>query len=287
MRIKRSLWVAEKPSVAKQILSVLSSGSHRNSVSRNKFCPVYNFKMEIDHIEWEVTLTSVLGHLMTMNFEREFSNWERVEPSCLLSAKILNEPHPDMKGIVENLISLARRTDTLVIFTDCDREGEYIGEEIRQICSSANQNLATQRAYFSLLTKAELVNSLRSLRPLSRSIVDSVRTRMELDLRTGASLTRLQTISLRSKNNTDKSVISYGPCQFPTLGFIVEQYVKSSCFVPERFFTVDLILAINELSLKWERGVIFDFSFVSIIHNNLMDYSECVVSSVTNKEKSK
>jgi DNA topoisomerase III len=35
-------------------------------------------------------------------------------------------------------------------------------------------------------------------------------------------------------------LISYGPCQFPTLGFITERYAAIQSFVPERFWTIQL-----------------------------------------------
>jgi DNA topoisomerase-3 len=72
----------------------------------------------------------------------------------------------------------------------------------------------------------------------------AVDARQELDLRIGASFTRYQTLRLRQKFQgshlarspegdsmsypsfpigLDENVISYGPCQFPTLGFVVER----------------------------------------------------------------
>lgn len=55
---------------------------------------------------------------------------------------------------------------------------------------------------------------------------------MEIDLRVGSAFTRFQTIQLRSTIETiknkllsgQKKIISYGTCQFPTLGFIVDAY---------------------------------------------------------------
>ncbi|CAF5154835.1 unnamed protein product, partial [Rotaria socialis] len=55
----------------------------------------------------------------------------------------------------------------------------------------------------------------------------AVDVRQELDLRIGAAFTRFQTLRLQRLFGFDsKQVISYGSCQFPTLGFIVERYLQ-------------------------------------------------------------
>lgn len=63
---------------------------------------------------------------------------------------------------------------------------------------------------------------------------------MELDLRTGAAFTRLQTLRLQKvfpQKLADK-LISYGSCQFPTLGFVVERYQAMEDFVAEPFWRI-------------------------------------------------
>jgi DNA topoisomerase-3 len=55
--------------------------------------------------------------------------------------------------------------------------------------------------------------------------------RKELDLRFGAAFTRAETLfishfvgkSLMKEKLGGKGFISYGPCQFPTLGFVVKR----------------------------------------------------------------
>lgn len=39
-----------------------------------------------------------------------------------------------------------------------------------------------------------------------------------------------------------KSLISYGSCQFPTLGFVVERYKDIKNFIPEQFWKIKGIL---------------------------------------------
>ena len=64
-------------------------------------------------------------------------------------------------------------------------------------------------------------------------MVDAVLARTEIDLRLGAIFTRLQTLRLGKKfvsTMTKNTVLSYGPCQFPTLGFIVDRDLTHSKF---------------------------------------------------------
>ena len=36
------------------------------------------------------------------------------------------------------------------------------------------------------------------------------------------------------------SVVSWGPCQFPTLGFVVARYMQHTEFEPEDYWTIDV-----------------------------------------------
>ena len=53
-------------------------------------------------------------------------------------------------------------------------------------------------------------------------------TLQELDLRIGAAFTRFQTLRLQKKfpDVLAEQLISYGSCQFPTLGFVVGEFEK-------------------------------------------------------------
>lgn len=56
----------------------------------------------------------------------------------------------------------------------------------------------------------------------------------------GAAFTRLQTLRLQKvfpQKLADK-LISYGSCQFPTLGFVVERYKAIEEFVSEQFWKI-------------------------------------------------
>lgn len=55
------------------------------------------------------------------------------------------------KTIEDNLKTEARRAEMLMIWTDCDREGENIGAEVANICRRANPRIRVKRARFSAI----------------------------------------------------------------------------------------------------------------------------------------
>jgi DNA topoisomerase-3 len=57
----------------------------------------------------------------------------------------------DKKAIESNLLQEALQARSLMIWTDCDREGEHIGSEIVQVCKKAKPNIAVTRARFSAI----------------------------------------------------------------------------------------------------------------------------------------
>lgn len=53
-----------------------------------------------------------------------------------------------------------------------------------------------------------------------------------------------------------EKVISYGSCQFPTLGFIVERYKSIKEFIVEDFWK--LVGKDQNIEFLWERHKVFD-----------------------------
>lgn len=99
----------------------------------------------------------------------------------------------------------------LVIWTDCDREGEHIGSEIVEICRGTNSRLDIYRARYSAVTQTELRRAMSNLQRLDLKQVAAVEARCEIDLRSGAIFTRYQTLRLRDNfPSIDKEIISYG-----------------------------------------------------------------------------
>lgn len=68
----------------------------------------------------------------------------------------------DKKAVASNIETQARYASILFIWTDCDREGEHIGTEIRDIALKANPNMQVWRARFSNIERASVLPCFRT-----------------------------------------------------------------------------------------------------------------------------
>ena len=92
---------------------------------------------------------------------------------------------------------------------------------------------------------------MEKLESPNKNLSDAVRVRQEIDLRMGASFTRFQSLSFRHiVSPQSKLVLSYGPCQFPTLGFLVERQRQIDDFVPEPFWYLSVHVPTDTNSKK-------------------------------------
>lgn len=190
-----------------------------------------------------MTMTSVLGHLNEMEFsDKQLSNWSSCDPEILFSARISTFVKNDNKDVASNIENESRSAQKLFIWTDNDREGEHIGYEVVQIAQKGNPSLTgenVKRAVFNNIEAGHVRQAARFPQNLDMRLVNAVQARMEVDLRIGAALTRFQTMSIqRSISSLQNKVISYGSCQFPTLGFIVDQYKRVTNFKSEPFWYI-------------------------------------------------
>jgi len=75
-----------------------------------------------------MVLTSVSGHLLNFEFTDQTSkNWQNYPIGALFEAPVEKICNPDMANIKRTLENEAKKAEHLVIWTDCDREGENIG----------------------------------------------------------------------------------------------------------------------------------------------------------------
>jgi DNA topoisomerase III len=196
--------------------------------------------------------TSVRGHLASQDFPRNYG-WSKCDPIALFDAPIETTYRDDMIPLERMIRHLAATVQVVILWLDCDREGEAIGDEVRQVVLSANNNsnnLQVYRAKFSTVLHQEIHRALQSLGRLNESFVQAVQARSELDLRVGAAFTRFQTLRLQRnfEGFSEHGVVSYGPCQFPTLGFVVERWARIETFIPEDFWYLDLTLKVEDSS---------------------------------------
>jgi Toprim domain len=117
--------------------------------SRSNFIKNYDF--DYPQCRANFTVTCVAGHILQYDFAESHRKWTSCDPFELFEAHIEEQVSPDKKAIVDNLQSEARNAQQLMIWTDCDREGENIGSEIKRICRRANPRIVVKRARFSAI----------------------------------------------------------------------------------------------------------------------------------------
>ncbi|EMP40271.1 DNA topoisomerase 3-beta-1 [Chelonia mydas] len=147
------------------------------------------------------------------------------------------------------------------------------------------------RAKFSSITDTDICNAMNSLGEPNRNEALSVDARQELDLRIGCAFTRFQTKYFQGKyGNLDSSLISFGPCQTPTLGFCVERHDKIQSFKPETYWVLQAKVnheKESSLTLEWDRVRVFDREIAQMFLNITKMAREAKVESVSKKEKAK
>ncbi|KAK4994172.1 DNA topoisomerase [Elasticomyces elasticus] len=239
-------------------------------------------------------MTSVAGHLNSQDFEGAYKSWNGCSPDALFEAPITTYVENDKKAIATNIETQARYASVLFIWTDCDREGEHIGTEIRETALKGNRRLEVRRARFSNIERAHILSAAQSPIHIDENQANAVAARIELDLRIGASFTRMQTLTLRPLLEAhgmgeEVKVLSYGSCQFPTLGFVVERYFRVKNFVPEAYWSIKVMHLKDDIRVNftWSRGHLFDRLAVFIIFERCLAAGLARVTKVETKPTSK
>ncbi|GMG21169.1 unnamed protein product [Ambrosiozyma monospora] len=218
------LCVAEKNSISKSVSHTLGGGRVTTRNSSITFVKNYDFTFEFSN--WgrcDVTMTCVAGHITGIDFPPDYK-WGRCDPGALYHAPLqVQASNRNAQKIADNIKKEARNANYLMIWTDCDREGEYIGWEIVQEAAKGNRNFTVDnawRAQFAHLERNHVIHAAHNPGRLDKNAIDAVRTRMEIDLITGSSFTRFLTGFMKNAIHylKDGDIISYGGCQFPTLG---------------------------------------------------------------------
>ncbi|KAI6169344.1 DNA topoisomerase III [Pisolithus thermaeus] len=289
----RVLCVAEKPSIAKSISQILSGGRVTTRQTQSKF--IRNFDFDYPQTNSAFTVTAVAGHLLEFNFLDAYNRWSSCDPFALFDAPLHAAVRADNKAIERNLLAEARTADTLMIWTDCDREGENIGWEIVTVCRKVRPNIVVKRARFSAIIAQQIHRAAQHPVDLDKAQADAVEARIILDLRIGAAFTRMQTLTLQQRlpQFRDVRVVSYGPCQFPTLGFVVARYNQVKSFTPEDFWYILLSLdreiggENKKVGFTWRRGHLFALDVVTEIYEDIAESRRARVTKVTKKNVKK
>ncbi|KAE9992944.1 hypothetical protein EG327_007252 [Venturia inaequalis] len=289
----RILCVAEKPSIAKAVANHLGGQVPARNVTGLPWLKnyVFNYNFGAPWNQCSVTFTSVAGHIVSQDFEGRYKSWQGCSPGDLFEAPIISFVQDDKQVISRNIADEARRHDLLYIWTDCDREGENIGAEIRDIARKANPRIQVKRARFSNIERAHITQAARNPVDLDERQVNAVSARMEIDLRTGAAFTRVLSLTIKPmvQHVQELTVVSYGSCQFPTLGFVVDRYFRVRNFVPETFWSIKVMHNKDNIKVNfsWRRVHIFDRMAVTIIYERCLHARMAKVVKMNKRPTSK
>ncbi|CAF3135019.1 unnamed protein product [Rotaria socialis] len=285
--------VAEKPSLALSISQILSHGQLSSRKGFNNVCSVHEWTGRYQsNSSARFRMTSVAGHVFGIDFVPRYNNWDKVDPAELFSGETLKKeasPNHRMPAFLEKE---SRGADVIVLWLDCDKEGENICFEVIDcIDKSINQNAKILRAKFSSITDKDIRYAFENLSYPDKNQSLSVDARQELDLRIGCAFTRFQTRFFQGKyGDLDSSCISYGPCQTPTLGFCVDRHDKIQSFQSEPYWLLTIEIKHKNdkiFKLHWDRGHVFDKEIAYFFLNNIKAANKVRVLSVKTEKKHK
>lgn len=217
--------ITEKPSVAKDIASILGA-----TVRRDGYYEGENY--------W---VTWTFGHLCTLKEPQDYTDrWKPWSLGALpmlppkFGIRLINDKGIEKQfKVIESLIAKA---DEVVNCGDAGQEGELIQ---RWVMQKAECKKPVRRLWISSLTDESIRDGFRKLRPqadfdslyyagLSRAIGDWI---------LGMNATRLFTL----KYAQDRNVLSIGRVQTPTLALVVARQKEIDNFVPEDFFEIKTV----------------------------------------------
>lgn len=251
---------------------------------------IYEFEYPVNGTPAKMIMTSVSGHLLNYAFSASFKNWNSCDPLVLFDAPVFKTCMENYAPIKSTLEREIRSCNGLIIWTDCDREGENIGFEIIEVCKAIKPNIRVLRAKFSEMTKPALQRAMNSLTQPDERQSQAVDVRSQLDLRIGAAFTRFQTLRLRCVfPDKIESLVSYGSCQIPTLGFVVQRYNEVDKFVAQPFWKVKVIHTVGDVTVdfNWARNRLFDRDCCEAYFLQCQADPTAYVESVVEKSKSK
>ncbi|MDV0446366.1 DNA topoisomerase 1 [Methanosarcinaceae archaeon Ag5] len=219
---------AEKNKAAEEIAKILGSGSY--SQTRVDGAAVYKFKR--DGEDW--LITGLAGHIMGYDYPEEYNRWNEVDPGVLLDVD--PQKFVTKENLANAIEKLSKNAHLIILACDYDREGENIGFEAKELAERVS-TAPIKRARYSSFSKAEIEKAFDHPGEPDTNLAMAAETRQILDLKMGAAFTRYVTLSVREKAYT-KEVLSIGPCQTPTCGFVYDREKAIREFKPKDFWKI-------------------------------------------------
>ncbi len=228
--------IAEKPSVAREIASVLGANTkHDGYFEGNGYAVTYTF-----------------GHLCTLYEPRDYKpHWKSWDLNNLpLFPEKFKTKVTDNQGIQKqfNIVkSLFDKAELVINCGDAGQEGELIQ---RWVIDQAGYKGAVERLWISSLTTEAIKEGFKNLKPASDydNLYYAGFSRSISDWLLGMNATRLYTV----KHGGYKQVLSVGRVQTPTLAMIVNRYKEINNFVPKPYWELQTLY--RDTLFNYEEG---------------------------------
>ncbi|WP_374568724.1 DNA topoisomerase III [Ideonella sp.] len=246
--MSKSLIIAEKPSVAQDIVRALTPVAGK-------------FEKAADHFENErYIVTSAVGHLVEIKAPEEFDvkrgKWSFAHLPVV-------PPHFDLapidkaKSRLSAVVKLVKRKDVTDLINACDagREGELIFRLIVQYAGGAKQVIdkPVRRLWLQSMTPQAIRDGFAALRSDEQmlGLADAARSRSEADWLVGINGTRAMT----AFNSRDGGffLTTVGRVQTPTLSIVVEREEKIRKHIPRDYWEIKAGFgaAAGDYDAKW------------------------------------
>ena len=155
----------------------------------------------------------------------------------------------DKKKIVSELKSLAKKSNTVWLASDEDREGEAIAWHLSNVLELQKEN--TKRIVFNEITKTAINHAIEHPRQIDQNLVDAQQARRVLDRLVGYELSPILWRKVQGG-------LSAGRVQSVTLRLVVEREREVENFVPKETFKVQVdFTTVEGKSFKAELATTF------------------------------
>jgi DNA topoisomerase-3 len=241
--MSKSLIIAEKPSVAQDIVRALTPVAGK-------------FDKHDEYFESEqYIVTSAVGHLLEIKAPEEYDvkrgKWSFANLPVIPPHFELN-PIDKSKGRLNAIVKLAKRKDVTDLINACDagREGELIFRLIQQHAKSKHP---VKRLWLQSMTPQAIREGFENLRSDAelQGLAEAARSRSEADWLVGINGTRAMT----AFNSRDGGffLTTVGRVQTPTLSIVVEREEKIRKHVARDYWEIKASFAAQagEYEGKW------------------------------------
>ena len=228
----KSLFIAEKPSVAQEFANALKVGGKRND----------------GYIEsGEMIVTWCVGHLITMSYpeayDERYRRWS-LETLPFLPKEFKYEVIGNTSKQFKIVSGLLNRPDveTIYVCTDSGREGEYIYRLVDQMAGVKGKK--RKRVWIDSQTEEEILRGIQEAKDLSAydNLAASAYLRAKEDYLMGINFSRVLTLkygqTLSSLLKRKYTVISVGRVMTCVLGMVVRREREIRNFVKTPFYRV-------------------------------------------------